>query len=309
MARALSTTLVLALLAATAAAFALTEGVKLERTPVFGTKVSKTFSPACGCASAYAHVQFRLRSRQRLKVWIERDGGQRVRTLVPGTVYPRGGVGLTWDGLTDAGTTVADGVYRPVVKLVASHRTIVVPSMIVLDTKPPTITVRKPQFPLLSPDGDGRRDVFRVPYRIDERAQAILSVRGIQVALTLSRKPAGVLEWNGKLGMPSRPVVPGRYALRVAARDVAGNTSEAVPFAIAAVRYIALGRPRVVVRPGGRFAIRVSTDAPTVRFLLHGRRGLARRGTLHLRAPKRAGVYRLYVSANGHTATAAVVVA
>ena len=40
------------------------------------------------------------------------------------------------------------------------------------------------------------------------------------------------------------------------------------------------------------------------------RRGLsARRGTLHLRAPKSAGVYRLYVSANGHTATAAVVVA
>ena len=63
------------------------------------------------------------------------------------------------------------------------------------------------------------------------------------------------------------------------------------------------------MRPGGRFAIRVSTDAPTVRYLLHGRRGLARRGTLHLRAPKSPGVYRLYVSSGGHSDRAVVVVA
>lgn len=306
MARGLSTALVLALLAATAAAFALTEGVKLERTPVFGTDVSPTFSPTCDCTTPFATIRFKLRSRQRLRVWIE-DGDRSVRTLVAGKIYPRGRVDLAWDGLSDAGTILHDGTYRPVVKLVRSHRTIVLPNPIELDTKPPTITVRKPQYPLISPDGDGRKDGFRTSYRIDERAQAILSVRGIRVALTHSRKQTGVLAWNGRLDL--RPVLPGRYALRVSARDIAGNASEPVPFAIVSVRYVALGRKRVVVRPGGRFAIRVSTDAPTVRYFLRGRRGVARRGTLHLRAPKSVGVYRLYVTVDGHTATAAVVVA
>jgi hypothetical protein len=75
------------------------------------------------------------------------------------------------------------------------------------------------------------------------------------------------------------------------------------------VRYIALGRKRIVARPGGRIAVRVSTDSPTVSWRLGGRTGGARRGTVVLRAPNRQGVFRLYVWANGHAAKAAVVVA
>ena len=80
-------------------------------------------------------------------------------------------------------------------------------------------------------------------------------------------------------------------------------------FAIAQVRYVTLARTRVVVRPGGRFALRVSTDAPQVDWRLHGRSGTLPRGTLHLRAPKAAGVYRLYVSVGSHSAVCSVVVA
>jgi hypothetical protein len=72
---------------------------------------------------------------------------------------------------------------------------------------------------------------------------------------------------------------------------------------------VTLARPRVVVRPGGRFALRVSTDAPRVEWRLHGRSGVLPRGTLHLRAPKSPGVYHLYVTVRNHTATCAVVVA
>jgi hypothetical protein len=65
----------------------------------------------------------------------------------------------------------------------------------------------------------------------------------------------------------------------------------------------------VLAKPGTRFAIRVSTDAPTVRWVLGGRGGFARRGTLRLAAPRKPGAYTLYVNVNGHAAKAAVVVA
>jgi hypothetical protein len=171
------------------------------------------------------------------------------------------------------------------------------------------ITVRHPQFPILSPDGDRRHDLFVVRYQIDERAQGILFANGVRVALTHSRKTAGSMTWNGGLGRPPRPARAGRYLLTVAARDEAGNQSKPYPFAIARVRYIALGRERVVVRPGGKFALRVSADTPTVHWKLRGRSGIERTGTLHFTAPKSAGVYRLYVTAGTHAARCVVVVA
>jgi hypothetical protein len=62
------------------------------------------------------------------------------------------------------------------------------------------------------------------------------------------------------------------------------------------------------VLAGGRFAIRVSTDARRVRWTLGTRSGRARPGTLRLRAPRQDGRFTLTVSANGYTARAAVFV-
>ena len=115
-----------------------------------------------------------------------------------------------------------------------------------------------------------------------------------------------MLVWNGKLG--PHAARPRNYVLYASAQDVAGNVAKPLPFAVVQVRYVAVGRKRVVVRPGGRFAIRISADAARVRWLLHGRSGYARPGTLHLRAPRSKGVFRLYVTAAGHGASAAVVV-
>jgi hypothetical protein len=205
---------------------------------------------------------------------------------------------------------VPDGTYQAVVKLTRSHRTIVMPSDIDVDTTPPRITAHpKTKYPIISPDGDGRADLVRIPYSVSEPAHAILLLRGKRVVFTNGQKLRGTLVWNGKAPGSSRSLPPGRYVLAVAAQDRAGNRSTGVPFAIGQVRYISLARKRVVVRPGGKFALRVSTDAPQVDWLLHGRHGTLPRGTLHLRAPKSAGVYRLYLSAAGHTAVCSVVVA
>jgi len=310
LARVLSTGLVLVLLGATAAAFALTERAKLELSPIYGTQPGQVFSPESKIPGRnVARIHFRVRRRERIDVWVQSASGRRVAELLSGrSVHPRQRLQLVWDGFLPSGLIAPDGVYRAAVKLIVSHRTIVLPSDISLDTKPPRIVVHPAtKYPIVSPDGDGHADVFRVPYTLDQPAHAILLLRGRQILFTKSEKRSGDLTWNGK-GKGGRPLRPGRYTLGVAAQDVAGNRSKAYPFAIAQIRYVTLARSRVVVRPGARFAIRVSTDAPRVRWTLHGRSGSLPRGTLHLRAPKRRGVYHLYVTVRDHSAVCAVVV-
>jgi hypothetical protein len=305
-ARVLSTAIVLALLAATAVAFAITQRAKVELSPILRTKVDPVFSPDATGREPDAHIRFRLRTRQRISVWIQDSHGDNVRNLLTNRTYKAGSnLDLIWDGVADDGIVEPDGVYLPVVKL--PHRTFVLPSPITLDTKPPVITVRHPLYPILSPDGDKRHDDFRVHYTLSEPAQAILSVRGDLVERKRGQKQSGELFWNGKL--KGRPVPPGRYLLTVSAQDLAGNVAKPFPFAVAQVRYLTLARDRVVVRPGGRFALRVSTDVPSVQWRLHGASGVQPRGTLHFRAPKAPGVYRLYIVAGSHAAKCSVVVA
>jgi hypothetical protein len=294
-----------ALLAATAGAFALTEGAKLELSPIYRTKVDKVFSPACNCDTSTAGIDFRLRKHDRITVWLERDG-ERVRTLVPGRSYGPGPVSLAFDGISDSGLTLANGLYRPVVHLAREHRTIKLPNLIELDTKPPALRIRHRIYTHISPDGDGRKDVFRVTYHLSERGHGILLVDGRQVVFTRFQPLDGVLVWNGKVdGHLARP---GNHVLRASAEDAAGNRTKPIPFAVVQIRYVKLGRTRVVAKPGTRFAILVVSDAKQVSWLFNRRRGVARPGTVRFDAPKKPGVYRLYVSAAGHAAKALVVV-
>ena len=305
MARVFSTAFCVALLAATAGAFALTQGAKTELIPIYKTHVDKFFSPDCGCSTAVAKIDFRLRKKDKLTVWVDRDG-RRVRTLVPGRTYPRGIVKLAFDGIGDSGVTLPQGKYQPVIHLTREHRTIELPNTIVLDTTPPVVTVRHRIYTHISPDGDGHNDTFAIHYSVNEPAHGILLVDSRQVAFTYRKPLQGVLRWNGKIN--GRLVRPGNHVLEISAEDVAGNRTKPFPFAVVTVRYVALGRTRVLVKPRKRFAILAVTDAPRVEWRLHGRHGVARHGTLHLRAPARRGVYRLYVTAAGHAAKALVVV-
>ena len=77
---------------APAGAFALTEHSSWRKSPIYGTKVSpQTFSPECNCDKSAVTLFFRLRKRDNLTVWMERDG-ERKRTLVSGRSYPAGPV-------------------------------------------------------------------------------------------------------------------------------------------------------------------------------------------------------------------------
>lgn len=302
MARVLSTAFLVALLAATATAFALTEGAKLELSPIHKTFVTPVFSPGI----TNANIDFRLRKTDHLTVWVTR-GGKRVATIVPGHTYRPGLVRLAFSGVSSAGITLPDGIYVPVVHFGRSHRTITIPSEILLDTRPPVIKVPHRVYTHISPDGDGHRDIYSVAYSLDGPAHAILIANRRRIVVTRGQKVHGKLVWNGRLD--GKPVRSGNYTLQASARDAAGNVAKPFPFAVVTVRYVKLGRTRILARPGTHFAVRVLADAPVVSWRLNGGHGESRSHTLRLRAPTKPGVYRLYVEAAGHAAKALVVVA
>ena len=311
-ARVLSIAAVLGLLAATAVAFAVTERAKLTLSPIAGTFVTKQFSPnAVQTSYRTASIRFRLRKREKVTVWIENSHGERVDTLLsPRTLRSGSKVNLVWDGFTKSGVIVPDGVYRPVVKLETSHLTTTLPNPIRVDTVAPQITVPHPLHPILSPDGDGHGDLFRVHYRLNGKAHALLYVRAgardVVVEFTRTQKPAGELQWYGKVN--GKPLKPGRYVLLAGAQDASGNRAQPTPFAVATIRYISLGQKRVTVAPGKGFALSTSTDAPTVEWRFKGVSGTEKSGTLHFKAPKKSGTYVLYISVGSHAARCTVVV-
>jgi len=300
------TLIVLALLGATAAAFAVTERLKLERSPVTGTRVDSVFSPVCECARDVAVISFVLRRRETVTVDILDPEGRSISTLVRKRREPAGRVSYTWDGRDNVGRIVAEARYRPRVQLERNGRTIVLPNPIRVDTTAPRIRIVRVFPRVFSPDGDGRRDRVTATYELDERARAMMLVDGQRRVLSRFRPLEGKLVWFGL--EDGRPVRPGTYEIRLRAVDRAGNRSPRTRAVPVRVRYVELARDRVEVVAGKRFSVRVLTDARTYRWVFAGEKGVGRRQVLVLRAPETPGTYTLYVSVGGRADKVEVIV-
>lgn len=298
--------IVLALLGATAAAFAVTERLKLERSPVTGTRVDRIFSPICECARDVAVISFVLRRPETVTVDVLDSAGRSVRTLVRGRGEPAGRVSYTWDGRDNADRIVPEATFRPRVQLERNGRTIVLPNPIRVDTTEPRIRLVRVVPRVFSPDGDGRGDRITATYTIDESARAAMLVDGQRRVLSKFRRKEGKLVWFGRVD--GRPVRPGTYEIRLRAVDRAGNRSARTRAVEARVRYVELSRDRIEVVAGKRFSVRVRTDARSYRWLFAGERGAGQRQVLVLRAPDTPGAYTLYVSVGGRADKAEVVV-
>jgi len=182
----------------------------------------------------------------------------------------------------------------------------VLPNPIRVDTTPPVVRMTRLAPRVFSPDGDARRDRVVVGYRVDEPSRISLYVDGKRVVVKKGRKTEGTIDWFGR--SEGDPLPQDIYPLRLGAVDVAGNEGGPTRSKPVVIRYVALGRTSVATTPGGRVAVLVLSDAARVTWKLGARTGVARPGTLRLRAPLQPGRFTLTVTANGRSARAAVLV-
>src|SRR5262245_43424666 len=245
--------LALAVLVASGASFAISEGLKVQRAAVTAVRVPvRIFSPVCPCPQRRVTIGFRLTRSDRVTLTMVDANDTLVRTLVRHRLFSRGAHHFTWNGLDDDGVVVPEGKYRPRVRLERTAKTFVLPTPITVDVTPPKIRLVTERPRVISPDGDGRSDVVRVTYRISERAHALLYVAGRQAARTKFQRRRDNVNWYGSLD--GRRLRPGTYRLQLAAVDLAGNESKRVPAGTVRIRYVELPTRVYNVRPRQRFA-------------------------------------------------------
>ncbi len=306
MQRVLTTVVLLGLLLGTAAAFAITERLKLIKSPIYAPQVAKIFSPVCHCATDKAEISFKLRSADRVTVTVVNSSGHVVDIVKIGVKALKDrAVSFYWDGRTSAGTVAPDGMYEPQVELAGARRTIRMPNRIVVDTAAPKV--------LSASDGDGilttgNHHSIAIAYSFSDHAHAAVSLGGRRVVLGHPTRPRDAVKWTGRVA--GKPLPPGRYVLDVAAIDIAGN--ETLPpdqrQVVVRILAIALGAAPTHVRAGASFTVQVRTGAPRYRWRFAGKHGIATKQLLHLHAPASRGRYRLVVSAEGHSASGLVIV-
>jgi hypothetical protein len=290
------TVLVVLLLAATATSFAVTEHLKLEESPVRGTRFPDLFSPR----KVELRIGFRLLREEDIRLDILDSRGTPVREGVGSGFFRPGFHQFAWDGRDDGGRIVPDGLYRVALRLLDEDRTFEFPHEVRVDSSAPTIDVEI-RHGVFSPDGDGRADRVDLRYRFSEPAFAILYLNGKRIARSHGSRPVNTMQWYG------RGKKPGEYRLALAAQDRAGNIAGSTRAFTVRLRYVALYRHRFRPR-GSRLRVRVSADAKTVRWRLGGQAGVGRPPRLTIPVPSRAGRYELVVSVGAHRDRATVVV-
>jgi hypothetical protein len=300
--RVLTTVTLLGLLVATAAAFAITEHLKLEKSPVSIGQISRVFSPVCNCPTRKAIVRMKLRHTGRVTVIIVDAQHHTIATIAP-DVLVRGHSPqhFPWDGRTDAGGRAPDGVYYPWIEL--PHQTFRLANKIVLDTKPPEVLSATGLKPVLLA-GPGRSVAIR--YAFSEKANVLVYHNGRRIIVGRRTRPQDKIKWNGRLDY--RPVPAGTYVLSIGARDLAGNETPAAQRkqVKVVVRYVELTPQLITVSSGGRIKVHVKTAARRYKWRLGNRHGERRGRVLRLRAPSTPGTYRLVVGQPGQSATAVV---
>jgi len=302
--RVLTTVTLLGLLVATAAAFAITEHLKLIKSPVYGPLVSKVMSPVCQCATSTAKIRIRLRHPDNVTLTILDSDRHTVATIASGARKPaKRPDRFVWDGRTDAGEVAPDGVYRPEVHLANARRTLLLPNEIILDTQAPKVLAASGAKAVLLA-GPGRSVAIR--YTFSEQAHAVVYLDGRRIILGRRTRTHSKVKWAGTLR--GRPLRAGTYVLSVGAQDAAGNATPASErkHVTVVLRYVQLNPQRFTVRSGGRLTVHVQTVAKRYTWRLGHRHGSHRGKRLRLRAPTTPTRYRLVVSEGGHSATAVV---
>ncbi len=291
---------------ATGVAFAVTEHLKLTPSPITSTHVTRQFSPTCGCNESKARVAFSLRQSERVTLLIIGPRGGVIRQLLGGEDKPPGPLRSIWNGRDNTGRLVPDGNYRVRVHLTFEKRTIDLPNVIRLDTHAPEIASVSLSSHTISPDGDHKKDVLHISYRVSEGVHILLFVDGKLVETTRYRaRKSGKFDWKGKV---DGRLVTGWHNLTLKAVDFVGNESAATAPDFVRVRILRLHPGRIRVSAGTPFKLAISTDRKLVRWRFAGLTGLTPSRSLELRAPSTPGRYRAVVRSGPYAAGALIIV-
>lgn len=202
------TAIVVALLAATAVAFATTERQKLEKTPFAVLHVEPAFSPKHGAAT----IDLRFRRAHLVTLQVINSAGRVVSELAHERRVERGDVQFQWRG-----RRVADGVYQPEITL-DDGREFILPNQIRVDSVAPRIVLVSYRPRVLRRT---EKPVVKITYRVSEAAHAIVFLGHTRCALSYAKALQAAL--NCPLKRRGRRLRPGRYRLKLAAIDLAGN--------------------------------------------------------------------------------------
>jgi flagellar hook assembly protein FlgD len=312
--RVLTSVTLLGLLVLTAAAFAITEHLKLIKSPIFGTHVTvgtqvakpPQLSPVChgeNHCQGTAWFGFRLRHSDRVTVTIRDGAHHTVATIAPGEkLGAHAPQKFPWHGRTDDGTPVPNGAYYPWVHLAHARRTFRFTNKIVVDSTPPTVRLKASTPVLLA----GPNRTVRIHYVFSEPAHALVYLGGRLIIRGRKTQQQFKFDWAGKAHGDQLPA--GRYVLSVGAQDIAGNETPAAKRkdVTVVIRYVKLSPEQLAVRSGSRVRVNVETAAPRYTWRLGRRHGSHRGRILHVRAPTTPGTYRLVVTANGGSAITVV---
>jgi hypothetical protein len=198
---------VVAVLAATAIAFATTERQKLEKTPFAVLHVSKDFSPGKNAAT----IALKFNHPHLLTLQIVDSHDRVVATLVQEERLEPGRASFRWRG------PVADGLYEPKITL-DTGRVFNLVNQIRADSTPPETRLVSYRPRVLR--RHSKREVAIV-YRVSEPAHVILYVNGRRELRGYPKALESTVKWSGRLH--GRRLRPGRYRLQLAAVDLAGN--------------------------------------------------------------------------------------
>ena len=314
MQRVLTTVTLLGLLVATAAAFAITEHLKLIKSPLTGALLSERrgrevasghvlIGPTCNCPTSKATLRVKLRHSGRVTVTVRDSSGHTVRTIASRVSVPaKTEKFFVWNGRTDGGQIAPDGDYYPSVKL--PRQTFNFLNKITVDTKPPTVVAKTVKKNPVLYAGPGR--TVAISYRLSEPGHALVYLGQHPIILSHKTKEHDVVKWAGTL--EGQPLRPGKYVLSIGGQDLAGNKTPVAKrqHVTVDVRYVDVSPLQLAVRAGHRFTVHVKTAAKRYTWRLGQRHGSHRSPVLHLQAPSTPGTYRLVVSENGQATTAVV---
>src|SRR5262249_39794650 len=155
-----------------------------------------------------------------------------------------------------------------------------------IDTTAPRVRLRSLGPRVLEPGGR-----LRVRYALSEPGQVHVFLNGREIVVGRSTRERWKVEW------PVR-ARPGKYQVTVAARDLAGNLSDATKPVLIIVP-LRVETQSVHVKPRRRFGVTLVTDGRAYHWQFAQGEGFASARNLVLRAPKKRGRYALVIRQDG----------